>query len=373
MDENIPYLLLTPGPLTTSQSVKQAMLQDYCTWDADYHQIVSEIRERLVRLVDGVPDYSAVLMQGSGTFAVEATLGSVVGPSDKVLVVDNGAYGRRMVQICQRLGINHVVSQGPETLPANVRDMEDHLRDDATISHVAMVHCETTTGLLNPIDAVGQLVRQYGKIYVLDAMSSFGGIPLRVRDLGAHYLISSSNKCIQGVPGFGFVIAHRGTLQGTRGWARSLSLDLYDQWQEMETHGGKWRYTSPTHVVRAFLQALHELDEEGGVEARYRRYAENQQLLVDGLRELGIHALIEPRYQSPIITSFLYPDNGRFTFEQFYHLMKQRRFVLYPGKVSQASTFRIGTIGQVLPDDIRLLVHSVRQVLTELGISIPSP
>jgi 2-aminoethylphosphonate-pyruvate transaminase len=369
MDDDIPYLLLTPGPLTTSKSVKQAMLRDYCTWDDDYHQVVNEIRERLVALVDGAPDYCAVLMQGSGTFAVEATLGSVIGPRDKVLVVDNGAYGDRMVRICERLGIFHTVAKWPETSPAAVPEIERRLRDDAAISHVAMVHCETTTGLLNPATAVGQLARSYGKIYILDAMSSLGGLPLKANDVGAHYLIASSNKCIQGVPGFGFVIAHRATFEATRGWARSLSLDLYDQWREMEQGGGKWRYTSPTHVVRAFLQALLELDAEGGVEARYLRYVENHRRLVDGLQEIGLETLIKRQDQSPIITSFLYPQDDRFTFAEFYQRMKQRRFVLYPGKISQANTFRIGTIGHVFPDDIRELVRCVRDVLREMGIA----
>lgn len=369
MDDDIPYLLLTPGPLTTSQSVKRAMLQDYCTWDADYHLIVNEIRERLVRLVGDAPEYTAVLMQGSGTFTVEATLGSVIGPDGKLLIADNGAYGARMAQIAQRLGISHVVVKGPESAPIDIRQIEACLHGDPGISHIAIVHCETTTGLLNPIHEVGQLARRHGKTYIVDAMSSFGGMPLQMAELGAHYVISSSNKCVQGVPGFGFVLAHRATFETTRGWARSLSLDLYDQWNEMESHGGKWRYTSPTHVVRAFLQALVELDAEGGVPARFARYSENHRLLVDGLRELGIVTLVPPPHQSPVITSFLYPDDVRFTFEEFYQRMKARRFVLYPGKISQAPTFRIGTIGHVFPDDIRLLVRCAGEVLAEMGVS----
>ncbi len=369
MDDDIPYLLLTPGPLTTSKSVKRAMLQDYCTWDHDYHQIVQDIRQRLVQLVAGGADYTAVLMQGSGTFAVEATLGSVVGPNHKLLIVDNGAYGQRMVQMAQRLQIAHTVIKVPETRPADVAEIEAELQGDISISHVAMVHCETTTGLLNPAAEVGRVAQRHGKCYILDAMSSLGGIPLDVHDVHAQFLISSSNKCIQGVPGFGFVLADRSVLEATRGWARSLSLDLYDQWHEMEMHGGKWRYTSPTHVVRAFQQALNELDEEGGVAARYQRYSENQQLLVSGLQELGIRALIERQYQSPVITSFLYPDDSHFTFEEFYELMKKRRYVLYPGKISQAPTFRVGTIGHVFPEDIRQLVSCIGETLEDLGVA----
>ncbi len=368
MDADIPYLLLTPGPLTTSRRVKQVMMQDFCTWDDDYHQIVTDIRQRLVRLAEGEPDYTSVLLAGSGTYAVEATLGSVVGRSDKVLIVDNGAYGRRMVEMARYLHLAHVVVNVPETSPVTPEQIEQCFSQDASITHLALVHCETTTGLLNPAAAIGALANAHCKLFIVDAMSSFGGIPLCVEDVGADYLISSSNKCVQGVPGFAFVVARRSCLEKTRGTARSLSLDLYDQWREMESRGGKWRYTSPTHVVRAFQEALRELDDEGGVTARFHRYSDNQRQLVDGLADLGIQSLIERRYQSPIITSFLYPADARFTFEEFYRRMKERRFVLYPGKVSQAPTFRIGTIGHVFPEDIQRLVRCVSDVLDEMGI-----
>ena len=366
MDSDIPYLLLTPGPLTTSRTVKEAMLNDYCTWDDDYNQVVSDIRSRLVRLVDGTDRHTCVLMQGSGTFGVEATLGSVVEHDGKVLVVDNGAYGRRLAQIVARLGIDHVCIRQSEILPVDPQAIADELEKDLAITHIAMVHCETTTGLLNPVEEIGRVARQYGKTYILDAMSSLGGMPMGIEELGVHYLISSSNKCVQGVPGFSFVLAERDRLAATQGRARSLSLDLYDQWREMEGHGGKWRYTSPTHVVRAFQQALNELDAEGGVEARSRRYTENHRVLVDGMAEIGFRTLVAPEHQSHIITSFLYPNTPRFTFEAFYEAMKKRRFVLYPGKVSEADTFRIGTIGHVFPDDFRELVTSVREVMDEL-------
>ncbi|MEP0844421.1 MAG: 2-aminoethylphosphonate--pyruvate transaminase, partial [Phycisphaerae bacterium] len=287
MDDDIPYLLLTPGPLTTSRTVKQAMLRDYCTWDDDYNSLVVEIRRRLVRLAGASDRYTCVLMQGSGTFCVEATVGSVIPPDGKLLVVNNGAYGARIAQIARRLKIDCAELIHEETEPADLARIEAALRGDPAVTHVALVHCETTTGLLNPAAEVGRLARRYGKLFILDAMSSFGGIPLTAEGLGAHYLISSSNKCIQGVPGFGFVIMDAEAFAQTRGWARSLALDLYDQWQEMETRRGKWRYTSPTHVVRAFCQALDELDAEGGVTARHRRYCENHRLLVSGMARLG--------------------------------------------------------------------------------------
>lgn len=362
MDDDIPYLLLTPGPLTTSKTVKGAMLCDYCTWDDDYHRIVNGIRSRLCQLAGGDDEWTSVLMQGSGTFAVEAVIGSCVPPHGKLLVLDNGAYGQRMGQIAERLRIPHTKLTCSEIEPVDGRRVEEQLRCDPQLTHVALVHCETTTGLLNAAAEVGQLCSQYGKTFILDAMSSFGGIPYTVQDVQAHYLISSANKCLQGVPGFAFVIAHRPTLSQTHGWARSLSLDLYDQWRAMEDHHGKWRYTSPTHVVRAFAQALAELDAEGGIAVRAARYRENHRILVSGMKDLGYRALIAPAHQSPIITAFYYPDDREFSFRSFYDALKARRFVIYPGKISQADTFRIGTIGHVFPDDIQHLVAAIKDL-----------
>lgn len=370
MDTDIPYLLLTPGPLTTSRGVRQAMLQDHCTWDDDYNRMVAAIRRRLVRLATDQDDGTAVLMQGSGTFAVEATLGSVVPPEGKVLVVDNGAYGRRLAQIAGRLRIAHTVIELPETEPAASERVAAALAADTALTHVALVHCETTTGMLNPAAEVGRVVAEHGKIFLVDAMSSFGGIPLTLEGLHADYLISSANKCLQGVPGFGFVVCRSGRLEQTRGWARSLSLDLYDQWREMEDKGGKWRYTSPTHVVRAFAQALDELDAEGGVAARHERYRANHARLVTGLEALGFRTLLPRRHQAPVITAFLYPTDPAFSFPRFYEALKARRFVIYPGKVSHAETFRIGTIGHVFPEDMDELVVRVSEVVRELGLRV---
>ncbi|MBX7166379.1 MAG: 2-aminoethylphosphonate--pyruvate transaminase [Pirellulales bacterium] len=372
MDDDIPYLLLTPGPLTTSKTVKQVMLRDYCTWDDDYNGIVQDIRRRLVGLAspDDPDRATAVLMQGSGTFSVEATIGSVIPPDGKLLVVNNGAYGKRMAQIAKRLNIAcHELVQS-EIEPADLERLETALRDDPRITHVGLVHCETSTGMLNPAAQVGRLCAQYGKRFILDAMSSLGGIPLSMQSVGAQFVVSSANKCIQGVPGFGFVVADRALLEQSKGWARSLSLDLYDQWFEMEHKGGKWRYTSPTHVVRAFAQALAELAAEGGVEARHRRYVENHRRLVEGLTRLGFQPLLPAELRSPIITSFLYPPDPRFSFDAFYDAMKRRRFVIYPGKVSDADTFRIGTIGHVFPEDIDQLVVATREAVAELGVEL---
>ena len=353
-----PYLLLTPGPLSTSKGVRNALLRDWCTWDADYNEdIVQNIRRRLVALATGsAKDYTAVLMQGSGSFAVEATMGSVVPRGGKALIISNGAYGKRIVQIAEVLGLNFIEYSLPETEAPEPDRIAALLNGNPDVTHVAMVHCETTTGMLNPLEEMSRVVKLRGKVFIVDAMSSFGGIPIDAKELGIDYLISSSNKCIQGVPGFGFVVARTEALSECEGVARSLCLDLYSQWKEMDKTG-KWRFTSPTHVVRAFFQALDEMEAEGGVEARHARYTENQRLLVDGMARLGFKALLPAGLQSPIITSFLYPSPD-FDFKAFYERMKARGFVLYPGKISQADTFRIGNIGDVCPEDIKRLIEA---------------
>jgi 2-aminoethylphosphonate-pyruvate transaminase len=370
MDDDVPYLLLTPGPLTTSRTVKEAMLRDVSTWDRDYNDVVQDVRARLVRLATTSDGYTAVLMQGSGTFAVEAALGSVIPRDGKLLVANNGAYGLRMAQIAARVAIDHVTLTQPEIEPTDTNRIDAMLAADPAITHVALVHCETTTGMVNPVTEVGRIVRCHGRVFVLDAMSTFGGMPLDADEIGADYVISSANKCVQGVPGFGFVIARRSRLAKAEGWARSLSLDLFDQWREMETKGGKWRYTSPTHVLLALHQALAELDAEGGVAARHRRYVENHRVLVEGLTRLGFRPLLDAGHRSPIITSFLYPRDERFTFDVLYEALKRRGFVIYPGKVSHADTFRVGTIGHVFPDDFRRLIACFAEAVQELGWKI---
>jgi len=356
-----PYLLLTPGPLSTTKSVKATMLRDWCTWDDTYNRIVEDIRSRLVALATPEPGYTAVLMQGSGTFSVEATLGSVVPRKGKILVIANGHYGDRIGLITQVLGIPTLLLDFGEVGFPDLERVESALTSHPDVTHVAVVHCETTTGMLNPVADIGRLVKAHGKTTIVDAMSSFGGIPMDASAIGADYLISSANKCIQGVPGFGFVIARRQDLEQCEGRARSLSLDLFQQWREMESKAGKWRYTSPTHVVRAFAQALSELDEEGGVAARHARYAENHRVLVEGMEELGFRCLLPESCRSPIITSFLNPPHPDFSFKSFYSRLKADGFVIYPGKVTHAETFRIGNIGNVFPEDMKRLLQAVRK------------
>lgn len=358
-----PYLLLTPGPLTTSNRVKQAMMSDWCTWDKDYNvNIVENIRMRLLALA-GVPDteYTSVLLQGSGTYCVESALSCSLRPSDKLLIVANGTYGERMEIIADYHHLHHHLISLPETEQVTPELIASYLESDPAITHVAVVHCETTTGILNPIEEIAPVVKRAGKTLIVDAMSSFGGIPIDVAGLGIDILISSANKCIQGVPGFGFILLRRTELDRCQGNAKSLSLDLYDQWNVMEKGGGKWRFTSPTHVVRAFAEALQELEEEGGIHARYQRYRQNHRILVDGMRSLGYETLLPDGQQSPIITSFLYPD-AKFNFHCFYDALKARGFVIYPGKISKHDTFRIGNIGDVHPADFRRLIEEIQQI-----------
>jgi len=355
-----PYLLLTPGPLSTTKSVKAAMLRDLCTWDDDYKELVQDLRSKLLNLATKNTDkYTTVLMQGSGTFSVESVIGTMIPENGKLLVLANGAYGDRIALIAKTLKINTVVHDSGEIDPPDLGKLDETLEQDKEITHVALVHCETTTGMLNPIERISEIVKKHGKTYFVDTMSSFGGVPMDIDGLNIDFCVSSANKCIQGVPGFGFILAKREELMNCKGHARSLSLDLYDQWEMMETDKGKWRYTSPTHVVRAFYQAMNELDEEGGIAKRHERYKENHRVLIDGMRKLGFETLLPDEYQSPIITSFYSPKSEKYDFTKFYNKMKERGFVIYPGKVTKIDTFRIGNIGHIFPEDMIRLVKTI--------------
>lgn len=373
------YKLLTPGPLTTTDTVKQQMLFDHCTWDDDYKKITQDIRRELLALAHVSPEeepdqlsaeslesgeYTVVLMQGSGTFGVESVITSVVGEEDKLLILANGAYGERMGDIARHAKIDHEIYNEHYSQVPDADVVEEILKKDQKITHVAMVHSETTSGILNDIEAIGKVVKEQGKVFIVDAMSSFGGVDIPVKEWGIDFIISSANKCIQGVPGFSFIIARKDLLLESKGKARSLSLDLYDQWKTMSIDG-KWRFTSPTHVVLAFAQALKEMREEGGIEARNRRYTENNQLLIKKMAELGIYPYIGDAHQGPIITTFYYPEQVSFKFEDMYAYIKERGYAIYPGKVTEAETFRIGNIGEIYKEDIERLCEITKEFLEE--------
>jgi len=361
-----PYILLTPGPLSTSPTVRQAMLRDWCTWDDDYNLgIVTPIRQKMVQLASATKpeDFTAVLMQGSGTFSVEATLGSVIPRNGRLLVLANGEYGARLARISQRLGIDTVVHDSGELGSPDLSRLEEQLAADRDLTYLACVHVETTTGMLNPIESIARIAQKYQRKFIVDSMSGFGGIPLDMSALGIDFLVTSANKCIQGVPGFGIIIARRDELTQCQGQARSVSLDLYDQWTTMEKGSGKWRFTSPTHTVRAFAQALTELEEEGGISARHRRFSENQRVLVAGMERLGFQCLLPHELHSPIITGFHSPTEPGYNFGRFYQRLKDLGFVIYPGKVTGVDSFRIGTIGHVFPRDVNRLIQCIEQAM----------
>lgn len=360
------YKLLTPGPLTTTDTVKQEMLFDHCTWDNDYKTITQNIRKKLLALAHVNEDkYTAVLMQGSGTFGVESVLSSVIGESDKLLIVANGAYGERMCHIADRLKLNYVVyNEDYDKVPSS-KKVKEILDNDSSINYVSMVHSETTSGILNDIEAVGRAVKSMGRNYIVDAMSSFGGVDIDVEKIGIDFIISSANKCIQGVPGFSFIICNKDKLIASKGKARSLSLDLYDQWETM-SKDGKWRFTSPTHTVLAFSKAMEEMEAEGGIPARSKRYRENNELLIKNMRDMGFDTYIN-NHQGPIITTFFYNKECNYTFNEMYEYIKEKGYAIYPGKVTSAETFRIGNIGEIYKEDIEKLCNIIKEFLALKG------
>jgi 2-aminoethylphosphonate-pyruvate transaminase len=307
-------------------------------------------------------------MQGSGTFAVEAVLASTIPPHGKLLVIVNGAYGKRIVQMARILRIDTTALTYAENQKPDLADIQSRLEDDPSISDVAVVHCETTTGILNPIHDIGTLVKSAGRRYIVDAMSSFGAIPIDIKACGIDYLISSANKCIEGVPGFAFVIARQEALRATAGYARSLSLDLLAQWQGLETNG-QFRFTPPTHVLLAFYEALLELEAEGGVAGRAQRYRTNYQILSAGMRALGFQEYLKPEEASYIISTFHYPPTPNFCFAEFYRRLNDQGYSIYPGKVSDAACFRIGTIGRIFAADVRALLGAIRETLAAMGVT----
>lgn len=346
------YKLLTPGPLTTTDTVKKEMMVDHCTWDDDYKEITQKIRRDLLALANlNEDDYTVVLMQGSGTFGVESVIMSAIGKDEKILVCANGAYGSRMIQIARQAGKNTVVYEENYDKVPDAERVKELLEKDSSITHVGMIHCETTSGILNDIASVGKVVKDAGRTFIVDGMSSFGGVEIDIAGIGIDYIISSANKCVQGVPGFSFIICKRDELQKCKGKSLSLSLDLYDQWVTMEKDG-KWRFTSPTHVVLAFAKAMEELVAEGGIAARECRYKANNKRLIERMKAMGINPYIDGEHQSPIITTFFYPDNKNFCFEEMYKYIKERGYAIYPGKVTDADTFRLGNIGEIYLEDI---------------------
>jgi 2-aminoethylphosphonate-pyruvate transaminase len=372
MPKDRELLLLTPGPLTTSATVKQAMLRDWGSRDGAFIALNRRVRERLLALVGGIDSHVCVPLQGSGTFVVEAMLGTLLPKDGKLLVLVNGAYGRRMVRIAAYHGRACETLEWPEDTPTDPEALDARLAGDRSIGHVAVVHCETTSGILNPLGEIAEVVARHGRSLLVDSMSAFGALPLDAREIRSDAAVASSNKCLEGVPGVGFAIVRRSALEGAEGNSPSLSLDLYDQWRAMEGNG-QWRFTPPTHVLAALDQALDEHQAEGGVAGRGARYRENCRVLIDGMRRLGFATLLPDRLQAPIIVTFRTPADRRFGFDEFYQRLLANGFAIYPGKLTAASTFRIGCIGRITPEDMGRAVAAVAATLGEMGISSGAP
>jgi 2-aminoethylphosphonate-pyruvate transaminase len=365
-------LLLTPGPLTTSATVKQAMLRDWGSRDGAFIALNRRVRERLLGLVDGAKSHVCVPLQGSGTFVVEAMLGTLLSKNGKLLVLVNGAYGRRMATIAAYHGRACETLEWPEDTPNDPQALDARLAEDPRISHVAAVHCETTSGILNPLSEIAEVAARHERALLVDSMSAFGALALDAQKVRFDAVVASSNKCLEGVPGLGFAIVRRSTLERAKGNSPSLSLDLHDQWRTMESNG-QWRFTPPTHVLAALDRALDEHRAEGGVAGRGARYRENCRVLIDGMRGLGFQTLLPDRLQAPIIATFKMPADPRFAFEDFYDRLQAKGFVIYPGKLTVAPSFRIGCIGRVTPDDMRRAVQAVAASLREMGLAGGAP
>lgn len=360
-------LLLTPGPLTTTASVKQAMLKDWGSWDEPFRDMNADMRRRLVDISGGGDAYTAVPLQGSGTFVVEAMLGTFVPRGGKVLMLANGAYGERAIKVCERMGRETVVYRTAENEAPRSEEVAEFLNDE-TIDYVFMVHCETTAGIRNPVEAVAAVVQEKGRRLLVDAMSAFGALHLDAKTVRYDAIAASANKCLEGVPGMGFVICNKAVLAEREGNAHSVSLDLFDQWSYMEKTR-QWRFTPPTHVIAAFHKALLEFEAEGGAPARGARYEVNCKHLVDGMRGLGFRTFLDDKDQAPIIVCFHAPEDPNYSFMDFYGRLAKRGYVIYPGKLTQLETFRVGCIGSMGPTDVDGVVATVGEVLAEMGVA----
>jgi 2-aminoethylphosphonate-pyruvate transaminase len=366
-----PYLL-TPGPLTTSLSVKQAMLHDWGSRDHAFIDINAHICARLLALAGVEDTHVCVPIQGSGTFAVEATVGTLVPRDGKLLVLVNGAYGRRIAKICEYHRRACTTLETPEDVPNRTDALDAALAADPQITHVAVVQCETTSGVLNPVEQIAAVTAHHRRGLLIDAMSAFGALPIDGHKAPYDALVASSNKCFEGVPGMGFAIVRRAALERCRGNSPSLSLDLYDQWTSMEANN-QWRFTPPTHVLAAFHQALREHEQEGGVAGRGARYRRNCEILVKGMRELGFVPLLPDKLQAPIVVTFHMPADPRFDFQQFYDRLNERGFVIYPGKLTATASFRVGCIGRLGEAEMRAALAAIRETLQEMGVTRCGP
>jgi len=364
--------LLTPGPLTTSQETKNAMLHDWGSRDQDFIAANDRVRQRLLAIANATDSHVCVPLQGSGTFTVEAALGTLVPSGGRALILVNGAYGKRMAKILDYAGRDYDIQETPEDTVPDLDLLERTLAADAGVSHVLVVHCETTSGILNPLEAIAAIVAKHKRSLIIDAMSAFGAIELDAGKVRFDAVMASSNKCLEGVPGMGFALIRKSVLETCEGNAHSLSLDLYDQWRAMESNG-QWRFTPPTHVIFAFDHAIDEFMQVGGVAGRFARYSQNCQILLDGMADLGFESLLPANVQAPIIVTFKMPEDPAFDFQVFYDRVRDKGYVLYPGKLTVAPSFRIGCIGHLDGEDMRAALAVMRGVLDDMGVRSGAP
>ena len=365
-------VLLTPGPLTTSLRTKLAMLKDWGSWDSDFIAITARVRQSLLDIVHGHDSHVVVPLQGSGTFSVEAAVATVVPRDGHVLVLDNGAYCKRAAKLTHLMGRRTTVVTFAEDAAISPEVLQTNLLADTSITHVVMIHCETGAGVLNPLQAVADVCQAHGKGLIVDAMSSFAALEIDARKVHFDALIAASGKCLEGVPGMGFVFIRKAILPQCEGNNNSLAMDLYDQYVYMEKTG-QWRFTPPTHVLVALNEAIAQFEEEGGQTARLKRYQSNCRTLVDGMAALGFKPFLDPAIQAPIIVTFHAPADPRYQFKTFYDIAKKNGFILYPGKLTQVETFRVGCIGAIGPVEMAQAVHAVALTLKEMGIASASP
>ena len=361
-------ILLTPGPLTTTLRTKLAMLRDWGSWDAEFNAMTAELRRQLLAVLHGEDSHVVVPLQGSGTFSVEAAVATLVPRDGHVLVLDNGAYCKRLGKLATLMGRRTTLLARAEDEAVSAIDLDAALRDDPSITHVGFIHCETGTGVLNPLQAVSDVCARHGKGLIVDAMSSFAALPIDARTLRFDALVAASGKCLEGVPGMGFVFIRKAVLAGCEGHSHSLAMDLFDQHATLEKTG-QWRFTPPTHVVAALSEALKQFVEEGGQPARLARYSQNCRTLIDGLTALGLKPFLRPELQAPVIVTFHAPAHANYDFKTFYAAAKARGFILYPGKLTQVDTFRVGCIGAIGPTEMQQAVNAIGEVLREMGIS----
>ena len=367
MKEVTRKILLNPGPATTTDSVKNAMVvEDICPREKDFGQLLDRIKDDLVRVVHGENDYLATLFTASGTGGLEAAITSAVPKGKKLLVVDNGAYGARMANIAKTFGIEVVHYKLEYGDYPDLAAIDDLLRKNPETSHLALVHHETTTGMLNPVQEICDLSRRYNVEVIVDCMSSYAGIPIDIKKWDTGFLISSSNKCIQGMPGLVFVIFKKSLLPAIQNQKRSFYFDLYSQYTGFQKTG-QMQYTPPVQVAYALRQAIDEYFAEGEMN-RWKRYRESWETLCSGLKQLGFQFLLPRQYESQILLAIIEPNHPAYNFDSMHDYLYQRGFTVYPGKGAKEATFRLSILGDLSKTDIEAFLKELKGYLLQARV-----